>query len=231
MLENKTKSITQEIRSLLFPNQDLWKDRTKADWLYPHTNLVEENVSWVLSGRKDVFWLEIGTMLGGSALVVANTAKKKNINIDLLCIDPFTGDVNMWEWESDLYINKQWRFLSLQNGAPTIRQRFLANVFESGYSEIITPIQATGIVGMKLIERLYLKQKISRLPDVIYVDSAHEEMETFLELKTAWSILADSGALMGDDLNWPAVRNDVYKFSSLVEKNLITFGNQWAILK
>lgn len=50
----------------------------------------------------------------------------------------------------------------------------------------------------------------------IYLDSAHIEKETHMELETAWDIVAPGGVLFGDDCNWDAVLNDVLKFSKTV---------------
>jgi hypothetical protein len=165
-------------------------------------------------------------MLGGSALLVARVAERLGCELDIVCVDPFTGDVNMWAWEQDLVRQGKWRFLGLVNGAPTIRQRFLANVKDAGFEGVITPLPATGIVGMNVLERVS-----NYRPDVVYVDSAHEEDETFLELSTAWDFLVKGGLLMGDDLDWPAVRNDVYKFAGSVGAQVEVVGNQWLVGK
>jgi|688.fasta_scaffold40077_3 predicted O-methyltransferase YrrM len=225
-------NITNEIRSILFKDQDIWLDRTSVDNGYPHTNLTEELIRWAISDKQNIFWLEIGSMVGGSAILSAEIAKKININIDIICLDPFTGDVNMWEWEQGLRDQSKWQFLCLKNGAPTIRQRFLANIFDSGFLDCITPIQTTGIVGIKLLKRLHINKKLSYLPNVIYVDSAHEIGETFLELRNAWDILEEGGALIGDDLNWRAVEADVHKFAKSINRPVNIFNNnQWGIRK
>jgi hypothetical protein len=94
-------------------------------------------------------------MLGGSALLVARVAERLGCELDIVCVDPFTGDVNMWAWEQDLMRQGKWRFLGLVNGAPTIRQRFLANVKDAGFEGVITPLPATGIVGMNVRNDVY----------------------------------------------------------------------------
>ena len=65
---------------------------------------------------------------------------------------------------------------------------------------------------MRLLARLHREGRISGMPEVIYLDSAHEAGETLLELQLAWSILAPGGVLFGDDWKWHAVRNDVLRF-------------------
>jgi hypothetical protein len=54
---------------------------------------------------------------------------------------------------------------------------------------------------------------LDRGPGVIYLDTAHEWYETYIELVTAWRILAPGGVLIGDDYNWPSVNHDVQRFA------------------
>lgn len=222
--------IGDRLRAEMFFGQDPYLDATENDPFYPHTHLTTDVIEWAFSETDCKFWVEAGTMLGGSALLVAQTAKRLGKEISILCIDPFTGDVNMWDWERDLAVNNRWRFLRLVNGAPTIRQRFLANVVSAAAEDVIVPMQATSIVGLRYLDRLIHRDVVPR-PDVVYVDSAHEEGETFIELRTAWSVLRSGGLLLGDDLDWVAVRRDVERFAAEADVSIRTFGNQWAIHK
>ena len=78
----------------------------------------------------------------------------------------------------------------------------------------------TSIVGFKVIFELVEQKRLSKLPDVIYLDSAHEMDETFIELIVAWKTLKPGGVLFGDDWNWKAVEHDVSRFASLHNKTL-----------
>lgn len=186
---------------------------------YPHTNLRRDLVASVLDVVRPEFWLEVGSMLGGSAILAADVMQEKVSPTEVVCIDPFTGDVNMWDWERGKRVSGEWAFLRLERGRPTIYDRFLANVVAANHRDRILPIQATSIVGLKLLRRLREQFRISSLPTVIYLDSAHEPDETFLELRQCWSLLESGGVLMGDDWDWDAVRNDVTRFSETVELN------------
>jgi predicted O-methyltransferase YrrM len=186
---------------------------------YPHTNLIPEVIASVLDIIRPTFWLELGSMLGGSAIRVADMVKRRGEATDIVCIDPFTGDVNMWAWEQPSRQAGRWQFLRLERGRPTIYDRFMANVTAAGHGDIILPVAATSIVGMKLLRRLRAEGRISSLPSVIYLDSAHEPDETFLELQNCWALLPSGGVLMGDDWSWDAVRNDVLRFARSVPIN------------
>jgi hypothetical protein len=194
-------------------------DARYIDKGYPHTNLIPDVVASVLDIVRPHFWLELGSMLGGSAIRVAEIVKRKQIDTEIVCIDPFTGDVNMWAWEQPYKKAEKWQFLRLERGRPSIYDRFLANVAAAGHHDIILPIAATSIVGIKLLRRLLEEARISSLPSVIYLDSAHEPDETLLELQNCWAVLGSGGILMGDDWGWPAVRNDVLRFVKTIDVN------------
>jgi hypothetical protein len=158
-------------------------------------------------------------MLGGSAIRAAEVIKSQAAATEIVCVDPFTGDVNMWAWEQPKKNAKEWQFLRLERGRPTIYDRFLANVNAAGHADIVLPIAATSIVGIKLLQRLANEKRLSSLPSVIYLDSAHEPDETFLELQNCWALLEPGGVLMGDDWSWDSVRNDVLRFVRTVRIN------------
>jgi len=114
----------------------------------------------------------------------------------------------MWAWEKQIRDQRKWVFLRNEKGRPTIYDRFRANMVEAGYADMIVPIVASSIVGIKLLGRLFDEKRIPMLPQVLYLDSAHEEGETFLELDRAWDILPPGGVLFDDDFGWKAVQND-----------------------
>jgi hypothetical protein len=136
-----------------------------------------------------------------------------------VCFDPFTADVNAWAWERPLKLAGKWQFLRLERGRPTIFDRFLANVAAAGHADIVLPVNITSIVGVNLLRHLYDEQRIFFLPEVIYLDSAHQAGETFLELQKCWELLQPGGVLMGDDWSWSTVRRDVLRFLCTIEAN------------
>ena len=212
-------TIRSELLTQLYLNENPFKTVTydTPDDGYPHTHLAEEIVQAILSFIRPIFWLEIGSMLGGSAIVTASMIKKQSLSCDVICFDPFCGDVNMWAWEKEKTEKNEWRFLALRDSVPTIRERFMSNIITAGHDDIVLPIPVTATIGMQLLKRLRTEGRISEMPAVIYLDSAHEEGETFMELRKAWSTLRPGGILFGDDWKWETVRNDVSKFAGTIE--------------
>jgi hypothetical protein len=185
---------------------------TDASWVdegYPHTNIVPELIEKMFEMIPPRYIVEFGSMLGGSAIKMADVIEKKGLEAEIICVDPFVGDINMWDWEK----NAEWKFLRLTNGVPTIYKRFLANCRRRGHEHRILPINTTTMIGAGLLHRLAAQGRIHDMPNYIYLDSAHLPEETFMELKASWALLPDGGVLFGDDWSWPAVRTDVERFS------------------
>ena len=244
-------TIIQQIIENLYSGQNpyLTVDLKYVDKGYPHTNIKSELLEILFQINKPSFILECGSMVGGSAIIMAQTLLKIKIDACIICIDPFTGDVNMWDWEK----NATWKFLNLENGIPTIYKRFLANCKEANLDNIIFPINCTTSVGTKLLARLYDQKRITEFPNYIYLDSAHEPDETYIELKNCWKLLKNNGILFGDDWNWIGVREDVIKFaefnkhtidtdilnsvfkttkdSQIYNGSIFLYKNQWVLFK
>ena len=221
---------------------------------YPHTNILYDLLHILFTNIEPTYIVECGSMLGGSAIRMAETLKNNNKSTEIICIDPFTGDVNMWDWEKNGGMGHGgWRFLRLENGIPTIYKRFLANCKYSGFENKILPINATTSVGIKLLQRLFNQTRIDTLPNYIYLDSAHEKDETFIELSLCWNCLMNNSILFGDDWNWTAVKEDVIKFSNtiqnttdydnlikihmlmngsqIINNNILLYNGQWVLFK
>lgn len=249
--------INEEILKNLYGDQDPFSSVSNLflDGNYPHTNIEDNLIEFLVKKFCPGFWLELGSFVGGSAIKVAQIIKKIESSAGLICCDPFSGDVNMWDWEANPRVSgnngSPYKFLNIQNGIPTIYQRFLANIYYSELSDIITPVPVTSIVAVKLFKRLFDQKRVSLKPSVIYLDSAHEPDETFLELRACWNLLENGGVLFGDDWNWASVRNDVLKFSNSVivnrsnlnlcaielkggniaDENIYIYKDQWVLFK
>ena len=203
---------------------------------YPHTNITLEVIDEVLERSPTSFWLEVGSMYGGSAIKAGSRIKELNLPTEIICIDPFCGDVSMWEWthllRNSLGSGYGFCFLDQETIRPTILEKFLGNVIEVNLQEMILPIPVTGTVGMRLIERFIEDNKIKEGPGIIYLDSSHELEETYLEMKIAWRILKNGGILFGDDIAWIGVRHDLYKFSDEIGIPFeVRKGGHWILQK
>ena len=186
---------------------------------YPDTHLDVICIKAVFDSVNPSFWLEVGSMVGGSATKVCKFIKDAQLDCQIVCVDPFCGSVDMWLWENLHRRLGRWLYLNLDGAFPTIRERFMTNVCAEGCDDLILPIQATSMVGMGVIRSLFDTKAIDALPQAIYLDSAHIERETYMELEAAWEVVSSGGVLFGDDWNWDSVKNDVIKFSKTIQIN------------
>lgn len=129
-------------------------------------------------------------------------------------------DANMW-------VNKVvWNHLSVSDdGRPTVYYQFLRNMIERNLTRTVLPVSMTSIIGARFLRTFVFR------PQIIYLDSAHEQGETLVELVLYWNLLRDGGILFGDDWSWQTVRCDVKKFSYMRNINLTLTGNTWILQK
>jgi len=194
-----------------------------AEEHYPDSHLTAEIVRGIIAmlahmGQEASLWVEVGSFIGGSAVTTAETVKDLNLSTGIVCIDPFTGDVGMWSTRKAMRImanhpNADSALKMDQYGHSRIYETFLANVRKKGHNDIVMPLRISSISGLRLIQALWRDKRIQVLPQVVYLDSAHEEGETLLEVRTAWNLLPAPGILFGDDWSWPGVRGDVETFA------------------
>ena len=147
-------------------------------------------------------------------------------DVPILCIDPWSGDLNMW-------LNRVvWEHLDPRQGRATTYDQFMVNVKDAIHTnkisnQHIVPFAVSSIIGARWLEATKL------VPNLIYLDSAHEIDETYMELCLYWNLLPVGGILMGDDYGWPAVRQDVDRFVADKGLKLEMFGvyYNWFIKK
>lgn len=193
--------------------------RTEPDSHATHSTLSTRIVQKVLDlVGEPTLWLEVGSYIGSSAIKTAAEVKARNLSTGIVCLDPFVGDWAMWERHKDQLSKGSWDWLLTdRHGIPRIYATFLANLRAAGHEDVVLPVPATGTIGTKVISRLVQLGRLGTLPQVIYLDSAHEPEETLVELRRAWLALAPGGVLFGDDYeSVTEVRNDVDAFAKLL---------------
>ena len=172
-----------------------------------HRDLALELVR--LAGH-DGWILELGSFIGSSAVTLGNAVRKVGSATPIVCMDTWLGDVNMW--------NVKGRMLGPQglSGEPRLYEQFMTNVRAANLSDIVIPVRAPAMVGLRYLDTMIRSGKITA-PSIIYLDTAHEYPETVLEMQVAWSILGPGGLLTGDDYDkfWPQLQQSVNEFVTL----------------
>eukprot|EP00435_Cladocopium_sp_Y103_P054200 s12_g17.t1 len=192
---------------------------------YPDSHLTPALMKSVLSFVPEPYmWLEVGSYIGSSAITTAKVLKQMRLRTGVVCLDPFTGMVDMWADRKAFRM--QFGLLERQHvadgpllmdefGHSRIYEMFLANVRSRGHQD--------GDTGCACdLVTLYEQGRIERPPEIIYLDSAHEAGETLLEVQEAWRLLAAPGVLFGDDWSWPGVQSDVLQFAARLMQRPLT---------
>lgn len=171
-------------------------------------------------GRIPNFGVEVGSFIGSSTSVLGGIMKQ-NHGV-LLCVDTWCGDINMW------LMNRFSSTMLKADGNPKIFHRFMSNMIKSGLTETVVPLRVSSVVAARMLK--VLNWQI----DFVYLDSAHECGETFLETMLYYDILRQGGCLFGDDYNgFPAVKHDLDLFCKVADCQLhfTGDGDTWIIQK
>ena len=123
--------IIKELLETLYSGTSPYRS-SDASWVddgYPHTNIVPELLEVIFEFIPPVYVVEFGSMLGGSAIKMADVIRNMGLPAEIVCVDPFVGDINMWDWEKDA----KWKFLRVS--VPSRDRRSLASR-ESGLARL-----------------------------------------------------------------------------------------------
>jgi hypothetical protein len=126
-----------------------------------------------------------------------------------------------------MWVNKVvWSNLAVtEDGRPTVYYQFLANTLEQNLNDTILPVSMSSVIGARFLHTFQFR------PQLIYLDSAHEQGETLIELALYWNILRPGGVLFGDDWNWISVRCDVKKFAYMRQLTIEHLDYTWILKK
>ena len=104
-------------------------------------------------------------------------------------------------------------------------ERFLNRIVQHDLTGTVLPVKAASPVAARMMGVL------NYTVDAVYLDSAQEGGELYLDLSLYWDLLAPGGVLMGDDYMWfwPGVIHDVdlfMKHTGLAASHL-KFSKDW----
>lgn len=172
----------------------------------PNTNL------WGWNGDRAIFpalveqvkpqlIIEVGSWMGQSAVNLASSVKRLGLtDTSVICIDTWLGSKEHWR-DKELM-----KHLELVNGYPSFQRRFLTNIVQAGVADYVVPIPMPSQIGASFLKDFNLKA------DLIYIDGSHDRKDVFDDLTAFWPLLADGGALFGDDWPWDGVSGAVKAF-------------------
>lgn len=150
--------------------------------------------------------VEVGSWKGGSAIFMADEARRIGLSTTILCIDTWLGSPGIY-----LRRDHTYESLNLRNGYPQLYFQFLANVLHTGHQDTIVPLPQTSDNAIDILRNLGLA------PEFIYIDAAHEYEPVKKDIANYFPILAEGGVMVGDDFNrrrWPGVVQAVEEYAT-----------------
>lgn len=146
---------------------------------------------------------------------------KRNQGV-LMCIDTWCGDINMWL--GDAFSTTMGK----NDGNPDLYHHFIRRIKDHALDDTVIPVRVSSVVAARMLKVLGYQI------DFVYLDSAHEAGETFLEMNLYYDLLRPGGVLLGDDYGYfPAVKFDVRKFLDFkgLTADLLEDRETWMIHK
>lgn len=153
-----------------------------------------------LGKPKNVFIIEVGTFLGLSANIMAQTCKSLDIKSKIVCVDTWLGSPEHMEGdECSMYLTRT-------NGIPSWYNTFLKNTKTLKNDNIIYPFPIASMQGA------YYMQQHKVQADIIYIDAGHEYESVLMDLALYWNVLRPGGVMICDDWLWPGVNKAIKTF-------------------
>lgn len=222
----ETKSPTySEVCDLLFGNTSPYSSYVEVDrppvMNYP-SHIGAETLRQLEEqlGERPKLAIEVGSFIGSSGTVLGKWLQQTG-GI-LICVDPWCGDVNMW-------LRSEFaETMSKADGNPKLFDHFMSKMISENLTDTVIPFRTTSITAARVFN--VTNWQI----DLIYLDSAHEFAETFLEISLLFDVLRPGGLILGDDYQgFPAVKHDIDLFCEIHGVELTFTGERdtWFIIK
>lgn len=149
-------------------------------------------------------FVEVGSFLGQSTVIMAYLLNKYNKNILFDCVDLF----NLSEYSD----GEHERYINALNGE--FFETFLNNLIETSSTNKINNIH-------KMTSLEAAKKYNDQSLDFIYLDASHETEDLYEDIKAWWPKLKMGGLLAGDDLDHVGVPKALEMFFNKDEEGRI----------
>lgn len=168
-----------------------------------------EDVKFLIDLAGASFIVEVGSYVGTSTKRWTEGLRQKGVPVDqraVLCIDTWLGDLASWVTRVDSHSRAGFDDV-LVDGRSRLYDQFMLNMIGHNMTDTVVPFSVTSTVGARWLA--YQNYQA----DLIYVDAAHEQGESELELELYWKQVKPGGVMAGDDYpGWAAVKHDVDDF-------------------
>lgn len=145
--------------------------------------------------------VEVGSWLGLSTSFLA-----KNTTGKVYAVDTWLGS------------EEHHTFPEYANKLPTLYQQFLSNMIHLSLCNKVIPIRMTSLEAATTLDVL---------PDLVYIDAAHDEESVFNDIKAWYQKLKINGIMCGDDWGHIPVQTAVKRAASLFNQNITSSAEFW----
>lgn len=204
----------RSVREFLWGEQDPYQLFPKQPTTPPQKGWYSDHPVFeqIIAERRPRQLLEVGSLLGGSAVHIGQLLKKHGVDGALTCVDTFLGSC-----EHYLKGRGLWRRM-LASGRYNFFDEFLGNVEQGGVSDVVTPFVQTSANAARLFKQIGVRF------DFIYLDASHEYADVLADLRAWYPLLAPGGVLVGDDFEdpWYEIIRAVMEFAEEIHHPLQT---------
>ena len=163
---------------------------------------------FVIESARPRLIIEVGSFVGFSTITMATHLDRLKLPCAILCVDTWLGSLEYWRDKKSMRDSG----MELKHGYPQWYQSFLTNIATTKHQNRVVPLPLSSLIAARL-----LKEK-GITADLIYIDASHDEKDVYDDVEAYWPLVAERGALFGDDWQWDSVRHAVERF--VQEKNL-----------
>ena len=175
------ESKKEQIKNILGINYDAYSQVMDIT-IMPGWNSNSPNFDRFVPKEPDKLCLEVGSWTGGSAKTISSLIDNSSC---LICCDTFLGS-------EEHFISKEIAVPRFTNGRPALFEMFIKNTKD--YADKILPMQTTANVVCNVLQHFNIKL------DFIYIDGDHSADAVEQDVRKFYTLLADGGVLLGDDL-------------------------------
>ena len=139
--------------------------------------------------------IEVGVWKGASLWWMAKKVNELALDTEIVAVDTWLGSP---EFESNP---------EMAADVGRSYDIFLANMFSTQAFRYVTVLRQTSCNAAVILLRKEMKAEL------IHIDAGHQEWQVFRDLEDYAPLLTPSGAIVGDDYDWPSVRAGAEKFT------------------
>ena len=158
--------------------------------------------------------LEIGSFEGKSTIWFLDKILQHQKST-ITCVDPWL-DYSQNQDSLNSYEKKNNEWKMIERG---IKQNFLQNIIESGYSDKVLIRQG---FSDKILPSLITEQKIY---DIIFIDGNHTAPYVLMDAIMSWTLLRKGGIIIFDDYTWGLDRPTTTRPKESIDYFMLSFAD------